>query len=54
MPEPRDRIVDPRDEVEGLDRLGGRLRRAGDSAAAERAYRRALAIAELQLPHGDL
>jgi hypothetical protein len=37
-----------------LQRLAGRRRRAGDTAFAERLYRRALAVAERHLPADDL
>ena len=37
-----------------LQRLAGRCRRAGDTAFAERLYRRALAVGERQLPDDDL
>ena len=37
-----------------LQRLGGERRRAGDTRAAELAYRRALALAERHLPADDV
>jgi hypothetical protein len=40
-------------QVDRLDRLGGERRRAGDLNAAERVYRRALAIAERRLASAD-
>src|SRR5215217_7369909 len=48
------RDVNPRDEINRLDRLGGCLRRAGDTQAAEQAYREALAVADKSLASGDL
>src|SRR4051794_35340649 len=47
-------MLRPTWRVKRLSRLAGLRRRAGDLRGAERAYRRALALAEHRLPADDL
>jgi tetratricopeptide (TPR) repeat protein len=47
-------VLTPTRRINRLSRLGGLRRRAGDLRGAEKAYRRALAVAERRLPADDV